>query len=487
MKLSVLHSLFDSAALSALAPLMALAIGALSVLVAGLTPLSKAARGLLVGASLLVAGLLHARILIANEAPGVVLDGVFVADRATAMWGLIFVTGVAVAWLFSRNYYEEDRSHQNEHDVLLLASAVGMSMMAGARDLIVFFIGLELLSIPLYALAAFRRNRAKSVEAGLKYFLLGAFAAGFFLYGAALMYAASGTLSLDVFSDPVQRAKVLEDPMALVGVAMLAASVFFKVSVFPFHMWVPDVYEGSPTPVTGLMATGTKAAAFAFLLNALLALPSGTATGLAVIALITMALGNLGALLQQDVKRMLAYSGIAHAGVVLLAIAGAVAGDPQPHGALQAALFYMAAYVATAGGAFGVLALLESDGERMTTLDGLRGLGQRRPYLASALTVFMLSLGGIPATGGFLGKYLVFSVAVRADMVPAAIVGVLLSVIALGYYLRVIIAMWMQAADENSPLASTKPIALTGRLASAMCVALVLVMGLLPRWFLEHM
>lgn len=487
MNLSVLRSMFDSAALTAVAPLLALAIGALLVLLAGLTPLGKGPRGLLVAATLIVAAVLHAQILLADQVPGVVLDGSFVADRASAMWGLIFVAGVGVAWLFSRDYYVEDASHQNEHDVLMLATAIGMSMMAGARDLIVFFIGLELLSIPLYALAAFRRNRAKSVEAGVKYFLLGAFAAGFFLYGAALVYAASGTLSLDVFADPARRAAILESPMALVGVAMLTSAVFFKVSVFPFHMWVPDVYEGSPTPVTGLMATGTKAAAFAFLLNALLALPSNSAATLALIALITMALGNLGALMQQDVKRMLAYSGIAHAGVVLLAIAGAVAGDPEPHGALTASLFYMAAYVATAGGAFGVLALLEADGERMTTLEGLRGLGQRRPYLASALTVFMLSLGGIPATGGFLGKYLVFSVAVRAELVPAAIVGVLLSVVALGYYLRVIIAMWMQAPGEDSPLASTKPIAFAGRIASAACVALVLVMGLLPRWFLEHM
>lgn len=487
MNLTVLHSLFDSAALTALAPLLALAIGALLVLLAGLTPLGKGPRGLLVAATLLVAAALNARVLLADQVPGVVLDGSFVADRASAMWGLIFVAGVGVAWLFSRDYYTEDASHQNEHDVLMLATAIGMSMMAGARDLIVFFIGLELLSIPLYALAAFRRNRPKSVEAGVKYFLLGAFAAGFFLYGAALVYAASGTLSLEVFADPARRAAILASPMALVGVAMLTSAVFFKVSVFPFHMWVPDVYEGSPTPVTGLMATGTKAAAFAFLLNALLALPSNSAATLALIALITMALGNLGALMQQDVKRMLAYSGIAHAGVVLLAIAGAVAGDPQPNGALTAALFYMAAYVATAGGAFGVLALLEGDGERMTTLEGLRGLGQRRPYLAAALTVFMLSLGGIPATGGFLGKYLVFSVAVRAEMIPAAIVGVLLSVVALGYYLRVIIAMWMQAPGEDSPLASTKPVAVSGRLASFACVALVLVMGLLPRWFLEHM
>lgn len=487
MNADLLKTLFSDAAYAALAPLFALGVGALTVLIAGLFPLAKAARGALVLLTLLAAAALNIGLLLGDSTPGVVLDGTFVADRTTAMWGVIFTLGVGLAWLFSRHYYDEDASHQNEHDVLMLASALGMSLMAGARDLIVFFIGLELLSIPLYALAAFRRNRAKSVEAGLKYFLLGAFAAGFFLYGSALIYAVSGTLKLDVFADPASRATILASPMALVGVAMLAGSLFFKISVFPFHLWVPDVYEGSPTPVTGLMATGTKAAAFAFLLNALLALPSSTATSLALIALITMALGNLGALVQTDVKRMLAYSGIAHAGVVLLGIAGAVAGDPQQGGAVQAALFYMAAYVATAGGAFGVLALLERDGERMTTLEGLKGLGQRRPYLAAALTVFMLSLAGIPATGGFLGKWMVFSVAVRAELIPAAVVGVLLSVVALGYYLRVIIAMWMQEPGEESPLASTRAIALPATLASAACVALVLVMGLAPRWFLDHM
>jgi NADH-quinone oxidoreductase subunit N len=414
-----------------------------------------------------------------------VLGGTYLADRASATWGLLFVVGTAIAWLYSRDYYEEDRPFLAEHDVLLLATPIGMSLMAGARDLIVFFVGLEILSIPLYALAAFRRNRQASVEAGLKYFLLGAFGSALFLYGAAQVYAVTGSLSLDAFADPARRAVILDQPLALVGVALVACSVFFKISVFPFHLWVPDVYQGSPTPVTALMATGTKAAALAFLINVTAMLPSTAAGSIALIALLTMAAGNFAALVQSDVKRMLAYSGVAHAGTVLLVIAGMLAGDPEGGAALEAGLFYMAAYVATAGGAFGLLAVLERDGEASTTLDGLRGLASRRPAVAAAMTLFLLSLGGIPATGGFLGKYLVFSVAVRADMIVVAVIGVLLSVVALGYYLRIVVSMYMQPGPERPASGSRAPVAAT--LASIACAALVLWMGLVPGWFLDTM
>jgi NADH-quinone oxidoreductase subunit N len=216
-------------------------------------------------------------------------------------------------------------------------------------------------------------------------------------------------------------------------------------------------------------------------------LPHASATSIAWIAVLTMAVGNFGALAQTDFKRMLAYSGIAHAGTLLLAVAGAVAGDPQAHGALQASLFYMAAYVATAGGAFGLLALLEQEGEHMTRVDALRGLGRRRPYVATAMTLFMLSLGGIPITGGFLGKYLVFAVAVRAHMVPMAILGVLLSVVALAYYLRIVIAMWMQPPLADAPQPSEHAVVIPAAIATTVCAALVLALGLMPRWFLERM
>jgi NADH-quinone oxidoreductase subunit N len=478
-----LLKMFDGEALRALAPLMALTIGLLLVLLAGVFPLGRAVRSLLVVASLVVSGVLHANLLLGGKTPGTVLAGTFASTPTTAVWGVLFVLSTLFAWLYSVRYYEEDAPFKNEHDVLMLAAPIGMMLMAGARDLIVFFIGLELLSIPLYALAAFRRDRARSVEAGLKYFLLGAFAAGFFLYGSALVYSATGSLSLDMLSSESARA-ALATPMGLVGVALIAASVFFKVSVFPFHLWVPDVYEGAPTPVTALMATGTKAAGFAFLMSALVLLPVSTASTVALIAILTMAAGNFGALAQQDVKRMLAYSGIAHAGTLLLAVAGSIKDVPARDAAVQASLVYMAAYVATAAGAFGLLALLERDGSP-TTLDSLKGLAQRRPYVAAALTLFMLSLGGIPATGGFLGKYLVFSVAVRSELTAFAIVGVLLSVVALGYYLRVIIAMYMQSPDANTVVGEPRPASGAATLASIVCAALVLATGVLPGWLLN--
>lgn len=482
-----LLTLFDAAALTALAPLIALALGTLAVLACGIIPGGSVVRPVAFVASLAAAAAFCVKTLVDGAPTTLVLEGTFQSGPTTAMWGLVFIASALFAWLFSAHYYEEDAPFKGEHDVLMLATPIGMMLMAGAHDLIVFFIGLELLSIPLYALAAFRRDRLRSVEAGLKYFLLGAFAAAFFLYGAALLYATTGSLSLDAFADPTRRAVILDRPLALVGVALIASSVFFKVSVFPFHLWVPDVYEGSPTPVTALMATGTKAAAFAFLLNALALLPNSTASSIALIAVITMAAGNFGALAQTDVKRMLAYSGIAHAGTLLLGVAGSLNGDPARGGAIEAALFYMAAYVATAGGAFGLLALLEREHKGSTTLESLKGLAQRRPVVAAALTLFMLSLGGIPATGGFLGKYLVFSVAVRAELVPYAILGVLLSVVALGYYLRVIIAMYMQSPAEGSVRPENRPTPFATTLASLVCAAFVLGLGLLPRWFLEVM
>ncbi|MDP6956851.1 MAG: NADH-quinone oxidoreductase subunit N, partial [Planctomycetota bacterium] len=369
-----------------------------------------------------------------------------------------------------------------EHDCLLLTACLGMLVMAGARDLIVFFIGLETLSVPLYILAAFRRARSDAVEAGLKYFILGAFAAALFLYGSALLYGATGTLSL-----PELRAAGLGTPLAAAGVALIAASLFFKTSVFPFHLWAPDVYQGSPTPVTILMATGTKAAAFAFLLHAAFLLPAAAAGVVAVTALVTMALGNLGALVQTNVKRMLAYSGVAHAGTVLLALAGALRGDPlqgADGGApMQAVLFYMAAYAVTGAGAFGLLSLLEGDGDERLELSSMAGLADKRPFLAAGLSLFLLSLGGIPATGGFLGKYLVFAVLVRADMLAVAVVGVLLSVVALAYYLRIIVAMYMRPRPDDllPPITRRAPAAI----AAVLCAAGVIYLGCFPRVLLD--
>lgn len=477
MNPGTMSDIFNGPAALAVSPLVTLTVGVLLLLVAEMFPSLARLRSVLFVGSILSA--VWCETVILAKQPGLVLDDTFMANATTAAWGGIFLCSTLIAWTFGQRYYRADRTLIGEHDVLMLTTPIGMMVMAGAQDLVVFFIGLELLSIPLYCLAAFRRARNDSVEAGLKYFVLGAFAVAMFLYGAALLYTNTGTLSLVEL-----RQTGVTSALGLAGVALIVGSLFFKVSVFPFHLWVPDVYQGSPTPVTTLMATGTKAAGFAVLLNMAFLLPPEAAGVIALIALLTMAVGNLGALVQEDLKRMLAYSGIAHAGTVLLVIAGTLAGDPE-RGATQAALYYLAAYAFTAGGAFGLIAWLEADGERFTKLESIKGLARRRPGVAAALALFMLSLGGIPATGGFLGKWLVFSVVVRADMIAVAIVGILLSVVALGYYLRVVVAMYMEPELEGqAPPMTRRPWA---SIAAGVCVAMVLVLGLLPGMFLDRL
>jgi len=478
MNSDIASRILSQTTLDASGPFLAFAIGVLLLVFLELFRALQPLRSVVFLATLAAAAWAATRTMFGPELS--VFEGTYVANSTTSSWSLLFVATTLIAWAFGRKYYREEAHLEGEHDILLLTAASGMVLMAGSRDLLVFFVGLETLSVPLYALAGFRRSRRESVEAGLKYFVLGSFAAAIYLMGAAFVYAGTGTLQL---SGIQARSDLLEQPLAITGVAMLVAAIFFKISVFPFHLWVPDVYQGAPSPVTTFMATGTKAAAFAFLLPLAFALPVQSAGLIAAIALLTMAAGNLAALVQTDMKRLLAYSGIAHAGTMLLAIAG-IFTDPELGGASQAILFYMAAYTFTAGGAFGLLTMLEAQTGKPVTIESLRGLAQKRPGIAAALTLFMLSLGGIPATGGFLGKYLIFSVAVRGDMIPAAIIGILLSVVALGYYLRIVVAMYMQSESETQTIpAESRP------LASAMalvCAAMVLVLGVLPGWFLTN-
>ena len=477
MSIATIDFTLGQAELHGGAPLLCITAGIVLALLAEIVPAFKPARTLAYLGSLVAALLFELRIL--GDPQGVIFQGTYSADRTSAVWGLLFIFAAILAWLYGTRYYDREAPYKPEHDILMLCSVLGMMLMAGAEDLLTFFVGLELLSVPLYALASFRRVRAESVEAGLRYFILGAFAAGLFLYGTALLYCATGTISLAGL-----RETGLGSPLATLGTALIAGALFFKISVFPFHFWVPDVYVGSPTPVTAFMATGTKAAGFAFLLKVVFLLPMSAAGTLGAIAILTMAIGNLGALIQDNLKRLLAYSAVAHAGTLLLVVAASLVGDPNPGGPLQAALFYMAAYVFTAGGAFGILALLEADGEHFTQIESLRGLGTRRPGLATALSIFMLSLGGFPATGGFLGKYFVFSSTMHAGMLTISIIGVLLSVVALGYYLRVILTMWMKPAPEG--LAAPSANRPASSFATGFCVFCVLALGLAPGWFLER-
>lgn len=459
------------------APMICVTVGIMLALLAEVIPALQVARPVAFVGSLVAALFFELRLI--AEPQGQIFQGTFSADATSSFWGALFVFSGLFSWLYSQRYYKLEAPFKAEHDLLMLCSILGMMLMAGAEDLLTFFVGLEVLSVPLYALASFRRVRNESVEAGLRYFLLGAFAAGLFLYGAALIYTSTGTITLEGL-----REVGLNSKLALVGSALMASALFFKISVFPFHFWVPDVYQGSPTPVTTFMSTGTKAAGFAFLFKISFMLPESAAGALAIISLLTMAIGNLGALVQTDLKRMLGYSAVAHAGTLLLAVTASLVGDPLTEGPLQAALYYMAAYVFTACGAFGMIATLEGDGEVFTKLNSLRGLGQRRPWLAAALSVFMLSLGGFPATGGFFGKYFVFASTLRADMMFVSAIGVLLSVVALAYYLRIILTMWMRPADEKVP--TPRAYRPSASFATGMCLFVVFALGLAPGWFLER-
>lgn len=462
---------FTDAANVAVMPILVLGAGMLLYLVCDMVNSLRVAKPLAFAGTLVAAFVAQLNIgFFSDQPPGLVLQETFIATRETALWGCLFLLGTLFAWVYSIGFYKKDAPFKSEHDFLFLAACAGMHMMVGANDLIVFFVGLELLSLPLYCLSAFRRAKLESVEAGLKYFLLGSFSSALFLYGTALLYTAAGTLSVPALVG------LEHTTLSIVGVSLLAVSLFFKVSVFPFHLWVPDVYQGAPTPVTAFMATGTKAAAFAFLIRIAGILPESAIGVVAGVALVTLAVGNLAALGQSNLKRMLAYSGIAHAGTLLFLVVAVRSGVAESI-VQEAALFYMLAYLAAAMGAFGVLSLLETDGERYGRIESLAGLGRTRPVLCLALGLFLLSLGGIPATGGFLGKWFVFSTLVQADMVPLAIAGALFSVIALGYYLRVIIALFMEPAPAGAAPTSMRMPAV---IATGVCAALVLATGILP-------
>jgi NADH-quinone oxidoreductase subunit N len=489
MNSEIFERIATAQTLLATGPFVAISVGVLLlVLIEALFPNAGAEHGPHSGASLLKRGTFLATIAVAayyailtlSKPSMSAFEGTYVANSTTAWWSLLFLAATAIAWIFGLRYYREEARYEGEHTILMLCACAGMVLMAGSRDLLVFFIGLELLSVPLYALAGFRRAHKESVEAGLKYFVLGAFAAGVFLFGAALVYAGTGTLTLGAM-----KSELLGTPLVIAGATFVMASLFFKVSVFPFHLWVPDVYQGSPSPVTTLMATGTKAAGFAFLLPASFLLPPAAASMLGVIALFTLAAGNFGALVQTDLKRMLAYSSIAHAGTLLLAVAAQLASPREAEHATQAVLFYMAAYVFTAGGSFGLLTLLEGQSGKPVTVDSIRGLAKRRPGMAAAMALFMLSLGGIPATGGFFGKYFVFAVAIRADMIVVSVIAVLLSVVALGYYLRIVVAMYMQPETEGR--VELAPARFVPGAMTLACAAMVLLLGLLPGWLLDRL
>ena len=392
--------------------------------------------------SLLILGAAAYAVFRVRDVKRALFGGMLIHDGFTVFFTLLFLGVTAVAVLLSWDYVKRMRINQSEYYALLLASTLGMIIMSASNDLITIFLGLELMSLALYVLVGFQRNRLDSNEASMKYFLLGAFASGFLLYGIALLYGATGTTHLGRMAAFLAGSPLLDNPLLVAGSLLLLVGFAFKVAAVPFHMWTPDAYEGAPTTVTGYMSVGAKAAGFAALLRVVLLALADLQTDwrpiLTWLAILTMTVGNVTALLQNNLKRMLAYSSIAHAGYVLVAL---VAGGQD---GASAALFYLAVYSLMNLGAFGVLALMGRGADERVLISDLAGLGFRQPVLGLAMAIFMISLGGIPPTAGFMGKLYVFSVAVKANLIPLVVVGVINSVVSVFYYLRVTVAMYMQ-------------------------------------------
>jgi NADH-quinone oxidoreductase subunit N len=416
-----------------------------------------------------ILGLSFALNLMVYNDGGSSMNGLYIADPFTGFMNIVILVTAAITVLLSVDYLQRTGIERGEYYSLLLFSTSGMMFMAGANDLIIVFVALELLSIPLYVMAAFRPNDARSEESGMKYFILGAFASAFFVYGAALVYGATGSTSLPEIFAAVGDILANDSGslyLLLIGAGLLIVGLGFKVAVVPFHMWTPDVYEGSPTPVTAFMSVGAKAGGFAALLRIMVvALPAfiveqGTdatawQTVVWLIAAATMIVGNLVAISQSNVKRMLAYSSIAHAGYVLMAVAAA--GTPGvANAAAQSALIYLLAYAFTNLGAFGVALAIEREDGSGTNLSDFVGLGNSRPLLAAIMAVFMLSLTGIPLTAGFTGKWLVFQATLEAGLIPLAIIGVLTSVVSAFYYVRIIVNMYLRDG-EGDPASGATP------------------------------
>lgn len=472
--------------LGALAPTLILAAAGMIVLIVGVF-VSERARNLLAGLTLI--GLAAAFIAAgsplgsaaAQRAPGDP-NAMAIADGFAGFFTVVILLVAAVVVFLSNDYVSRHLVSVGEFYALLLFSCAGMTLVVSAADLVVVLLGIEILSVSLYVLAGFTRGRATSEEAAMKYFLLGAFSLAFLIYGTALVFGAARSTRFVAIAGALRSgaqgapAALVGDPLLLAGVGLILVGFAFKLSFVPFHMWTPDAYEGAPTPIAAFMSVATKAAVFAALLRFLIvAVPGLRAEWAAVLwalAALTMLVGNIAAVVQTSVKRMLAYSSIAQAGYILV---GTIAGDAfsQP-----AVMFYLLAYAFMNVGAFAVLLALGDDAsDANPTIGDLDGLAQRKPLLAVAMTVFMLSLAGIPLTAGFIGKLYVFTAALRAGYGELVVIGVLTSVVATFYYLRIIAAMWMRPVGALSPA-----IRVTSTLSTLLVILVVgtLALGILP-------
>ena len=482
--------LFSLQDLWVILPEIILVVSALSILILDLFLPDEFKRSL---AGFSVLGLLFAGIAnaVVPTSDVAMVQDMLRFDGIAQFLNFIFILGAAVACMLSADYVVRLGIAKGEYYALILISTMGAMLMGSSADLLMIFLGLETLSIPLYILSAFVRRQSASQESGLKYFLLGSFASAFLLYGIALLYGATGSTSLDVIFSELSRTLDATPLYIYGGAGLILVGLAFKASVVPFHMWAPDVYEGAPTSATGFMAVAAKAAAFAALIRVFgiglhdVMEPISKfgefagfmVTAIGVMAVLTMIYGNVVAIVQTNIKRLLAYSSIAHAGYLLLAVVGTMSTDANVAvEATNGLLFYMLVYTLMTLGAFGVVIVAERKGENLSLSD-LSGFAVRHPWVSGAMALFMFSLAGIPPTAGFFGKLFVFKSVIEAGEIGLALVGVIASVVSVYYYLRVVYYMYMRPSPEDA-----RPAHLSGYIVIGIAVAAIamIALGILP-------
>lgn len=408
----------------------------------------------------------------------VIYNGMFAAGGNPGIFNILFNSAAILVVLSSANYIKKYGSHFGEYYILLMSSVLGMMLMAGAKDLFIVFMGLELMSICFYVLAGINRRKSSANEASLKYFLLGSFATGFIVYGIALIYGSAGSTSIDNII--ANFSTLSSNILFITGMLLFFIGFSFKVAAFPFHMWVPDVYQGSATTITGLMSTGGKTAAFSVLIIFVGIFLSAVNKNIfmpyfAVIATLSMIYGSIVAISQNNLKRMLAYSSIAHAGYMAIGLA---AGNYE---SVAGIIFYLAAYIFMNLGAFGVIAIIEGENDSNLELESYSGLSNRSPVLAALMSLFMFALAGLPPFAGFFGKYYVFISAIEAKLTWLAIVGVLSSAISVYFYIRVVVYMYFRTPVTEIKIHNDK----AGLISVVLAAIFVVVLGIYPGTILD--
>jgi NADH-quinone oxidoreductase subunit N len=416
---------------------------------------------------------------------GFFMNGLGRLNPVVNLFGIVFLAAALLTVLLSISYLERLGYGYGEFYSLLIFSVLGMFIMASAADLLVFFLGLELMSIPLYIMTGLFRTKKESNEAAIKYLIMGAFSTAFILYGIALMFGAVGTTKYIGIAQAISAGDtVSQSAIFLLSLILIIVGFSFKLAIAPFHMWTPDVYQGAPTPLTGFMSVAVKGAAYAALFSVLAALFSAKSEWTVILqflAIVTMTWGNVAALRQQNIKRMLAYSSIAHSGYILVGIT-AYGNLETANISLAAVIFYLAIYLFMNIGAFGAAMVVAGKDDQEYLIDGYKGLSRRKPFLALALAVFMFSLMGIPPLAGFAAKFQVFYAAIKAGFVSLAVVAVLNSVVSVYYYLRIVLYMYMEKDGQERDISRA---AVVERIVIGLLAAAILVFGLFPSLIME--